>query len=97
MRRFLWLVAGVVILVAGVLVTLDAPQGPLDAGWFAYTPLTDDADWYMEWEGDDGSPATAAVVLTRQHVVGYGVVALGILVLVVGAAYRLGRRQRPTT
>lgn len=94
MRRYLWLVAGLALVVAGIVVALNAPSGPQDAGWFAYTPLASEADWYMEWDGGDG-PTTAAVVLTRQHVVGYAVIALGVLVLVAGAAYRLGRRRRP--
>jgi hypothetical protein len=46
----------------------------------------------MEWDSGDG-PATAAVVLTRQHVVGYAVLGLGVLVVATGAAYRLGRRR----
>lgn len=93
MRRYLWLVVGLALVVAGVVMVLNAPTGPMDAGWFAYTPLSDDPDWFMEWEDGDGS-ANAAVILTRQHVAAFGVIALGLLVLVAGAAYWLGRRQR---
>jgi heme/copper-type cytochrome/quinol oxidase subunit 1 len=92
MRRWLWLVAGLLLVAAGVVVALSAPDGPADFGWFAYTPLEEGSDWYMEWDSGDG-PATAAVVLTRQHVVGYAVLGLGVLVVATGAAYRLGSRR----
>ena len=92
-RRWLWLVAGLLLVAAGVVVALTAPSGPTDTGWFAYTPLEDGRDWAMEWEDGDGT-TTAALVLTRQHVLGYAVIALGVLVAASGAAYRLGRRAR---
>jgi hypothetical protein len=91
MRRWLWLVVGLLLVAAGVVIVLTAPQGPVDAGWFAYTPLDDGADWYMEWDGGGGT--TSALVLTRQHVVGYAVLGLGVLVVATSAAYRLGRRR----
>ena len=89
-RRYLWLVAALALVVAGVVMAVTAPSRPADFGWFAYTPLEGNADWAMEW--DDGDGATSAVVLTQQVLVGYGVITLGLLVLVAGLAYRLGRR-----
>ena len=91
-RRWLWPIAGLLLIAAGVVVVLTAPSGPVDAGWFAYTPLEGGSDWYMEWDGDDG-PTTAALISTRQHVVGYAVLGLGVLVVATGVAYRLGRRR----
>lgn len=91
MRRFLWLALGVVLLGGGLVLALTAPSAmETDFGWFAYTPLEDDADWYMEWS-DPG------YIVSRGLLAGVAVAGLGVLVLATGIAYRLGRRQRPAS
>jgi heme/copper-type cytochrome/quinol oxidase subunit 1 len=86
--RHAWWVLAVVLMVGGLAVVLTAPSLPGDAGWFAYTPL-DDSGWNTTW---GGSGTGSAVFVSRQQVVGWGVAAVGLLVLAAGIGYRVGRR-----
>jgi heme/copper-type cytochrome/quinol oxidase subunit 1 len=91
MRRHLWWALGLVLVCGGVVVTLTAQAGPDDFGWFAYTPLSDDPDWYMGWS--DPISSGTALIVTRWQVAGSAAVALGLAVIAGGAGYRLGRRR----
>lgn len=91
MRRAVpWLVAGVgaVLAVAGALVFAAANRGPADFGWSAYAPLRETrADYSNAVTFSDG-----AVLWTRQHLLGAGLLVLGLLVLTGAVAWLLGRR-----
>ena len=89
-RAFPWLVAGlgVVLAVAGALVFAAANRGPADFGWSAYTPLQEAPTAYL-------SPVTfsdGSVLWTREHLLGAGLLVLGLLVLTAALAWLLGRR-----
>ncbi len=87
-----WLVgaAGVLLLAAGVVVFAAANRGePPDAGWTAYAPLEPDAYASRLTLTFDGW----AVLWTGGHLVGAGLVVLGLLVLTGLGGWLLGRRS----
>ena len=87
-RRGPWLVGalGVLLLVAGIVVFAFANSA--DFGWTAYTPLEADAyTSYLSLTFSDG-----AVLWTRHHALGAGLVLAGALVLVGLGGWVLGRR-----
>lgn len=86
--RHLWWLLGAVLVVGGVGVALTSRAAPTDVGWFAYTPLDQDAAWAMEWSGS----GSEAVIVARRQVVGWVVAAGGLVVLAAVLGYRLGRR-----
>ena len=92
MRRALpWLIAGsgAVLVEAGIAVFATAGHGPADFGWSAYAPL----------EPIQGPAATytfvdsATVLWTGQHLLGAGLLVLGLLALVGVGGWLLGRRS----
>jgi heme/copper-type cytochrome/quinol oxidase subunit 1 len=91
MRRALpWLIAGLgaVLAVAGVLVFADANRGPLDFGWTSYAPLEKaQIDYLSAVTFSDGT-----VLWTGEHLLGAGLLVLGVLVLTGAVAWQLGRR-----
>ena len=91
MRRALpWLLlgCGAVLALAGVLVFAAANRGPADFGWTAYAPLQKvGADYVNAVTFSDGS-----VLWTAQHLLGAGLLVLGLLVLTGAGAWLLGRR-----
>jgi heme/copper-type cytochrome/quinol oxidase subunit 1 len=90
-RAVPWLVAllGAALVVAGVVVFASANRGPVDFGWTAYAPLEQTRDAYQSVVSfTDG----ATVLWTGQHVLGAGLLVLGLLVLVGAGCWLLGRR-----
>ena len=84
MLRHLWAVAGAALLGVGLVLVLTS-DGPADYGWFAYTPLDDDAGSFPL--------AGNAVILSRTELIGSAVGVLGLVVLALGIGYRLGQRR----
>jgi hypothetical protein len=84
--------AGFGLLLAGVITFDVANQPPPDFGWSSYAPLepvTGGAyDSLITYAYDDGW----AVTWTRGHLVGAGLVVVGLLVLVGVGGWWLGRR-----
>ena len=92
MRRALpWLVTGcgALLVVVGALVFAAANRTP-DFGWSAYTPLQESPSGDLS--GVSFTLADGAVLWTGQHVLGAGLVVLGLLVLTGAVAWQLGRR-----
>jgi len=89
--RHLWWVLGLVLVGGGVAIAMSSRTSPSDFGWFAYTPLHDDADWHMTW-GDSLSNGSASIV-ARWQMAGYGVAVMGLTVLSAGISFQLGRRR----
>jgi hypothetical protein len=85
-----WVVGllGAGLAVAGVAVFWATNLAPADGpGWFAYAPLV---------PGDAAPSGTVdgwAVLWTRGHLVGAGLLMLGLLVIVGTAGWSLGRRS----
>ncbi|VXB43764.1 hypothetical protein [Nocardioides sp. AX2bis] len=91
MRRHLWWILGLVLVVGGVVLGLANQPGPADFGWFAYTPLSEDPDWTMGW-GD--SPLDGSVVIVSWwQLAGAALAAIGLLVVAAAVGFRLGRRR----
>jgi len=100
MRRALpWLVGslGVVLVEAGIAVFAAANRQPTDFGWSAYAPLQPTQTTLDTYTYADG----AIVLWTGEHLLGAGLLVLGVLVLTgVGAwllGHRAGRRATPRT
>ena len=66
-----------------LVLTADSPR---DFGWFAYTPLDDEAGAEVLLAGD-------AVILSRTQLIGTALGVLGLVVLALGAGFRLGQRR----
>jgi hypothetical protein len=82
MRRYLWAVTVVVLLVVTVgLFVTSTDDG--DYGWFAYTPDSGKIDL-----GPD------LVMMSRARVAAWAFGALTLIVLAAGSGYALGRRDR---
>jgi hypothetical protein len=88
-RRHLWWVLGLVLVVGGALVVLLWQPEPADVGWFAYTPLEGTSSWNLGW-GDAGGDS---VVMTYRQLVGYAVVVVGLLVIAASLGFRWGQRR----
>jgi heme/copper-type cytochrome/quinol oxidase subunit 1 len=89
-RAVPWLLvgAGAALAVAGVLVFAAANRGPLDFGWSSYAPLQETQTPYLSAVTfSDGT-----VVWTAQHLLGAGLLVLGLLVLTGAGGWLLGRR-----
>jgi len=89
-RAIPWLVSGLgaVLAVAGVLVFAAANRGPQDFGWTAYAPLQEvGSDYVNGVTFSDG-----AVLWTPEHLLGAGLLVLGLLLLTGAGAWLLGRR-----
>lgn len=84
MVRHLWWVLGFVLMVGGVIVALVSRAGPSDFGWFAYAPLSDDPQPHPSSSG--------LVMLSTWQLCGAALAAVGVLILGMGAGFRLGRR-----
>lgn len=91
MVRHLWWVLGLALVAAGVAVLLSTQASSSEFGWFAYTPLPDDADWQMGWADPRSSGSVMAV--SRGQVAGLAVTTVGLVVLAGGVGFRLGRRR----
>ena len=90
MRRFLWFAFGLLVLGAGVTLALvSRAEIPENYGWFAYTPLSDELPEGQRGWGDPDRP----YVVSLGQLIGAGVGTLGLVILVSGAAYLLGRRR----
>ncbi len=76
---------GVVPVLAGVLLLVLAPSPYGSFGWFAYAPL------------QAATPARSVVVLGPQQCLGAVVIAVGVVVFVAVAGYRLGRTRDTTS
>lgn len=94
MRRAVpWIVGslGAALAIAGAVVFALANRSPQDVGWSTYAPLGEDVGAYqssLTLTFDDGS----AVLWTGGHLLGAGLVGLGLLVLVGAGGWLLGRR-----
>ncbi len=75
----------------GVAMAWTSRAGAAGFGWFAYTPLSGDADWHMSW-GDSPSNRSL-VIVTRWQLAGYAAAAAGLAVLTAGIGFHLGRRR----
>jgi drug/metabolite transporter (DMT)-like permease len=87
LRRYWWLLLGVVVVILGLaLVTTSGALGNSSGafGWFSYSPLT---------ESDFDNLEQALNRRVFQLWAGVGVAVAGLLVIAVGAGYRLGQRQ----
>ena len=98
MRRALpWLIAGsgAVLVEAGIAVFATAGHEPSDFGWSAYAPLEPTQAPSATYTFVD----SATVLWTGQHLLGAGLLVLGLLVLAgVGGwllGLRTGRRSPP--
>lgn len=91
MRRQLWWILGLGLVVGGVAMALSTPAASADFGWFAYAPSSDHSEWHMGW-GDPLDSATA-VIVSRWALAGYGVAGVGALILTAGIAFQMGRRR----
>jgi heme/copper-type cytochrome/quinol oxidase subunit 1 len=89
-RAIPWLVTGcgVVLVVAGVLVFAAANRGPVEFGWASYAPLQETQSAYL----NAVTYSDGTVLWTGQHLLGAGLVVLGLLVLTGAGAWLLGRR-----
>jgi heme/copper-type cytochrome/quinol oxidase subunit 1 len=86
-----WLITvlGAALIVAGVVVFAAAHSGSGDFGWSAYVPLSQT----QERSRNAVTFANGVIVLwTGQHLVGAGLLVLGVLVLVGAGGWLLGRR-----
>jgi heme/copper-type cytochrome/quinol oxidase subunit 1 len=95
-RAVPWLVAGLgaALVVAGVLVFAAANRGPMDFGWASYAPLQETQSAYLSAVTFAGG----TVVWTGQHVLGAGLLVLGLLLLTALGGWLLGvRTGRRTT
>lgn len=81
MRRHLWAVVSVGLLVLGSGLFLTSASAN-DVGWFAYTPI----DNQVRFPGD-------VVFLTRERLLGCVVAVLGLTILAAGIGYRVGQRR----
>jgi hypothetical protein len=91
MRRALpWIVAGlgVVLVAAGVAVFAAANRGPVDFGWASYGPLEPSQSAYQSAL----TFSEGTVLWTGEHVLGAGLLVLGLLVLAGVGGWLLGRR-----
>ena len=94
MRRVApWIVVtpGAALALAGAVVFAVADRSPQDVGWSSYAPLGEDVGAYqssLTLTFDDGW----AVLWTGRHVVGAGLIGLGLLLLVGAAGRFLGLR-----
>jgi len=77
-----WGVVGLVILV-GVVTIAVGLLTPVTFGWFAYQPLADATF----------NPVGDALLVSRTTVVGFIVIALGLIALAFLAGWRLARRR----
>jgi heme/copper-type cytochrome/quinol oxidase subunit 1 len=90
-RAVPWLVAllGAALVVAGVVVFAAANRGLVDFGWTAYAPLEQTQQAYQRAITFTDS---ATVLWTGQHLLGAGLLVLGLLVLIGVCCWLLGRR-----
>jgi hypothetical protein len=90
-RAVPWLVAllGAALAVAGAVVFAAANRAPDDFGWSSYAPLTRyEIGYQSAVTFSDGT----AVLWTREHLLGAGLLVLGLLVLAGVGGWLLGRR-----
>jgi heme/copper-type cytochrome/quinol oxidase subunit 1 len=89
-RAIPWLVAGIgaALAVAGVLVFAVANRGPADFGWSSYAPLQETQSAYVSAV----TFSEGSVLWTGQHLLGAGLLVVGLLVLTGALAWLLGRR-----
>jgi heme/copper-type cytochrome/quinol oxidase subunit 1 len=80
-RRWLWAVVGVASMGLGAWIVLTTSSAA-DFGWFAYTPL-----------GDGVRSGGEAIILSRTQLIGCAIGVFGLVVLVGGVGYRIGRRR----
>jgi hypothetical protein len=88
-----WPVAGlgVVLVAAGVAVFAAANRGAADFGWSSYAPLEQTDSAYRTAITYSFSGGTT-VLWTGQHLLGAGLVVLGLVVLTGVGGWLLGRR-----
>ena len=97
MRRHLWWIGGLVLLVGGVVLFLSTPP-QTDFGWFAYAPQHPRMTDYVTrcaapcvglsfGQGDEW-------LISTGQVVGATLALLGLILLAGGTGFTLGRRRR---
>lgn len=77
------LVVGGALLAAGLALVLTAPAPTQSFGFFSYTPVP-----------SGSRPLRGAVLVSRQTLLGAGLLALDALLACASLAYHLGRRER---
>lgn len=90
LRRNLWVIAGLALLLLGVGLFLTSPSGSdsaRDFGWFAYTPLEEGDDFGVVLGND-------FVIVSRDQLVAGLLAAVGLVVMAAGIGYRAGRGRR---
>ncbi|CAM3846737.1 hypothetical protein [Nocardioides zeicaulis] len=90
MRRHLWWVLGLALVLVGGALALTTQEAPEDFGWFAYTP-GGNPSWFAGEDRTGGWSSTFLV--SRAQLAGTGLAALGLLALAAGAGFRFGRRR----
>jgi hypothetical protein len=93
MRRAIpWLVAGLggALVAAGVVLFVVANRGTADFGWSAYTPLEPSRAYQSSLTLTFSDRTT--VLWTGRHLLGAGLVTLGLLVLTGVCSWLLGLR-----
>lgn len=97
MRRLWWL-AGLLLVVAGVVVVMVADPTSQDFGWIASTPIH---GRLADYDHHCTSPCTGfsfgdggLVLLGAGQLVGIGITGIGLLVLAGALGFTLGRRRR---
>lgn len=94
-RRQLWWIVGLALVVGGVAIALSTPASSADVGWFAYTPSSRHSDRQIGW-GDplhDGS----IVNVSRWAMAGYGLAGAGAVFLAAGIGFHIGRHRTNTS
>lgn len=81
---------GILLIAAGGVVFAVADRR--DRGWFAYAPLGSMPRRYADYGPAESGNGSWSVLWTGGHLVGAGLLVLGLLVLVALAGWLLGRR-----
>lgn len=99
MRRYWWVLAGLLLVLGGAAVLFTSDQ-PVGFGSFAYSPLSEgdvDVVPLSEWDGSladvTASFQSQVEAALRGHLIGSIGVVSGLILLAGGAAYRTGLRH----
>ncbi|MBB6628214.1 hypothetical protein H5V45_12870 [Nocardioides sp. KIGAM211] len=91
MRRHLWWVLGLVLVVAGIVVALSVGPGPGDDVYYLTERPPTRPDWFTGFSQADTSGSL--VFLSRGQLAGCALAVLGLLVVAAGLGFRMGRRR----